>query len=80
MGGESQRLRIEVLGPLRAWRDGGPLALGPVRRQTVLAALLIRDWLAAEEKARRMEAMKPTAVTGDAAEPRKRDTGSTRDS
>ncbi|MFD0335003.1 BTAD domain-containing putative transcriptional regulator [Streptomyces erythrogriseus] len=43
MGGESQRLRIEVLGPLRAWRDGGPLALGPVRRQTVLAALLLRD-------------------------------------
>ncbi|MFJ9598851.1 AfsR/SARP family transcriptional regulator [Streptomyces althioticus] len=43
MGGDSQRLRIEVLGPLRAWRDGSPLALGPVRRQTVLAALLLRD-------------------------------------
>ncbi|MFI9267875.1 AfsR/SARP family transcriptional regulator [Streptomyces werraensis] len=43
MGGNSQRLRIEVLGPLRAWRDGSPLALGPVRRQTVLAALLLRD-------------------------------------
>ncbi|MGA5102585.1 AfsR/SARP family transcriptional regulator [Streptomyces cellulosae] len=43
MGGNSQRLRIEVLGPLRAWRDGEPLALGPVRRQTVLAALLLRD-------------------------------------
>ncbi|MFF8523642.1 BTAD domain-containing putative transcriptional regulator [Streptomyces werraensis] len=43
MGGNSQWLRIEVLGPLRAWRDGSPLALGPVRRQTVLAALLLRD-------------------------------------
>jgi hypothetical protein len=49
-------------------------------RSTVLAALLVRDWLAAEEKARRIEARMPTAVTGDAAEPRKRDTGSTRDS
>jgi hypothetical protein len=49
-------------------------------RSTVLAALLVRDWLAAEEKARRMEARIPTAVTGDAAEPRKRDSGSTRDS
>lgn len=49
-------------------------------RSTVLAALLVRDWLAAEEKARRMEARMPTAVTGDAAEPRRRDAGSTRDS
>ncbi|MDT6986123.1 BTAD domain-containing putative transcriptional regulator [Streptomyces lusitanus] len=43
MGGDSRRLRIEVLGPLRAWRDGSPLHLGPLRRQTVLAALLLRD-------------------------------------
>ncbi|WP_257134039.1 AfsR/SARP family transcriptional regulator, partial [Streptomyces sp. st140] len=35
-------LRIALLGPLRAWRDGTPLDLGPVRRQSVLAALLLR--------------------------------------
>ncbi|MDU0301148.1 AfsR/SARP family transcriptional regulator [Streptomyces sp. PAL114] len=44
MGGNfPHRLRIEVLGPLRAWRDGTPLRLGPVKRQTVLAALLLRN-------------------------------------
>ncbi|OSC61952.1 SARP family transcriptional regulator, partial [Streptomyces sp. BF-3] len=31
-----------MLGPLRAWRDGTPLDLGPVRRQSVLAALMLR--------------------------------------
>ncbi|MET8731838.1 BTAD domain-containing putative transcriptional regulator [Streptomyces parvus] len=35
-------LRIALLGPLRAWRDGTPLDLGPVRRQSVLAALMLR--------------------------------------
>ncbi|GAA1988618.1 BTAD domain-containing putative transcriptional regulator [Amycolatopsis minnesotensis] len=35
------RLRISVLGPLRAWRDGRPLDLGPVRQQAVLAALAL---------------------------------------
>ncbi|MFF9497865.1 AfsR/SARP family transcriptional regulator [Streptomyces flaveolus] len=40
-GGSPQRFRFEVLGPLRAWRDGAPLELGPVKRQTVLAALLL---------------------------------------
>ncbi|MET9057201.1 BTAD domain-containing putative transcriptional regulator [Streptomyces antibioticus] len=35
-------LRFEVLGPLRAWRGGDPLELGPVKRQAVLAALLLR--------------------------------------
>src|SRR5204862_3215083 len=34
--------RIAVLGPVRAWRDGTPLDLGPVRRQAVLAALMLR--------------------------------------
>ncbi|MCX5355583.1 BTAD domain-containing putative transcriptional regulator [Streptomyces mirabilis] len=33
---------MEVLGPLRAWRSGTPLDLGPVKRQAVLAALLLR--------------------------------------
>jgi DNA-binding SARP family transcriptional activator len=36
-------LRFEVLGPLRAWRGGTPLELGPVKRQAVLAALLLRQ-------------------------------------
>ncbi|MEU0740764.1 BTAD domain-containing putative transcriptional regulator [Streptomyces sp. NPDC006134] len=39
--GSPQPLRFEVLGPLRAWRDGAPLELGPVKRQAVLAALLL---------------------------------------
>ncbi|RLU81800.1 transcriptional regulator [Streptomyces griseocarneus] len=33
------RLRISLLGPLRAWRDGRPLDLGHLRQQAVLAAL-----------------------------------------
>ncbi|GAA3178586.1 MULTISPECIES: AfsR/SARP family transcriptional regulator [Streptomyces] len=36
------RWRIAVLGPVRAWRDGAPLDLGPVRRRAVLAALALR--------------------------------------
>ncbi|MEU6201245.1 BTAD domain-containing putative transcriptional regulator [Streptomyces sp. NPDC047061] len=40
--GSPQVLRFDVLGPLRAWRGGTPLELGPVKRQTVLAALLLR--------------------------------------
>ncbi|MEV6582671.1 BTAD domain-containing putative transcriptional regulator [Streptomyces sp. NPDC051582] len=43
MDGETpQRLRIELLGPVRAWRGTTPLALGPVRRQAVLAAMALR--------------------------------------
>ncbi|MDQ1068682.1 AfsR/SARP family transcriptional regulator [Streptomyces canus] len=38
-----QLLRCEVLGPLRAWRDGEPRELGPVKRQAVLAALLLHQ-------------------------------------
>ncbi|MFI9170863.1 AfsR/SARP family transcriptional regulator [Streptomyces lincolnensis] len=41
-GGSPEQLRVEVLGPLRAWRGGTPLDLGPVKRQTVMAALLLR--------------------------------------
>ncbi|MEV0219179.1 BTAD domain-containing putative transcriptional regulator [Streptomyces sp. NPDC050704] len=40
--GSPELLRIEVLGPLRAWRGGTPLDPGPVKRQAVLAALLLR--------------------------------------
>ncbi|MEU3692116.1 AfsR/SARP family transcriptional regulator [Streptomyces narbonensis] len=40
--GTAGRLRIELLGPVRARRDGTPLGLGPVRRQAVLAALVLR--------------------------------------
>jgi DNA-binding SARP family transcriptional activator len=36
------RLRFAALGPLRAWRDGGPVDLGPIRQQAVLSALLLR--------------------------------------
>ena len=35
-------LDFTVLGPLRAWRDGTRLDLGPVRQQALLAALLLR--------------------------------------
>ncbi|WP_344868776.1 AfsR/SARP family transcriptional regulator [Amycolatopsis ultiminotia] len=35
-------LRFSVLGPLRAWRGGRALDLGPVRQQALLAALLLR--------------------------------------
>ncbi|MFJ7957759.1 AfsR/SARP family transcriptional regulator [Streptomyces sp. NPDC096319] len=35
-------LRIELLGPVRALRGDVPLPLGPVRRQAVLAALVLR--------------------------------------
>ncbi|MFF4258783.1 BTAD domain-containing putative transcriptional regulator [Streptomyces sp. NPDC001663] len=42
-GGTPQPLRIEVLGPLRAWRGPTPLDLGPLKRQAVLAALLLRQ-------------------------------------
>ncbi|WP_405387962.1 winged helix-turn-helix domain-containing protein [Streptomyces sp. NBC_01102] len=33
------RVRISLLGPLQAWRDGRPLNLGHLRQQAVLAAL-----------------------------------------
>ncbi|MEU8843060.1 BTAD domain-containing putative transcriptional regulator [Streptomyces roseus] len=43
MDGETpQRLGIELLGPVRAWRGATALALGPVRRQAVLAAMALR--------------------------------------
>ncbi|MFD7299053.1 BTAD domain-containing putative transcriptional regulator [Streptomyces sp. NPDC059897] len=41
--GGPEWLRIEALGPLRAWRGGTSLKLGPIKRQAVLAALLLRD-------------------------------------
>ncbi|MFJ8653071.1 AfsR/SARP family transcriptional regulator [Streptomyces rochei] len=39
---ESGDLRIDLLGPVRARRGAAPLTLGPVRRQAVLAALILR--------------------------------------
>ncbi|TQE20584.1 SARP family transcriptional regulator [Streptomyces ipomoeae] len=33
---------MALLGPLKAWRGGTPLDLGPVRRQAVFAALVLR--------------------------------------
>ncbi|MFD9539829.1 BTAD domain-containing putative transcriptional regulator [Streptomyces sp. NPDC060022] len=41
-GGTPQGLRIDLLGPLLAWRGGTPVDLGPVRRRAVLAALVLR--------------------------------------
>ncbi|MFE4967281.1 BTAD domain-containing putative transcriptional regulator [Streptomyces sp. NPDC056660] len=41
--GSPQPLRFEVLGPLRAWRGGTRLELGPAKRQAVLVALLLRQ-------------------------------------
>src|SRR5215469_13765446 len=34
-------LRVEILGPLAAWRDGQPLSLGPVRQRAVLGLLTL---------------------------------------
>ncbi|GAA2785915.1 AfsR/SARP family transcriptional regulator [Saccharopolyspora taberi] len=42
VAGSAQRLRITVLGPLRAWRGDEPLDLGPVRQQAFLAGLVLR--------------------------------------
>lgn len=36
------RLRLSLLGPLRAWQGDRPVDLGPVRQQAVLAALALR--------------------------------------
>ncbi|MFE2046421.1 BTAD domain-containing putative transcriptional regulator [Streptomyces sp. NPDC059477] len=38
----SRRLRLTVLGPVRAWHDDTRLSLGPIRRQAVLVALALR--------------------------------------
>ncbi|MGP2440755.1 BTAD domain-containing putative transcriptional regulator [Streptomyces sp. JW3] len=35
------KVRISLLGPLQAWRDGRPLELGHLRQQAVLAALAL---------------------------------------
>ncbi|WP_411077535.1 AfsR/SARP family transcriptional regulator [Streptomyces sp. cmx-10-25] len=40
--GTGERLRIDLLGSVRARRGGTRIALGPVRRQAVLAALVLR--------------------------------------
>ena len=34
-------LRVDILGPLAAWRDGLPVALGPVRQRAVLGLLAL---------------------------------------
>jgi DNA-binding SARP family transcriptional activator len=38
----SDRLRVDVLGPLRAWRNGTEIPLGPPRQRAVFAALAMR--------------------------------------
>ncbi|MFE2436218.1 BTAD domain-containing putative transcriptional regulator [Streptomyces sp. NPDC059409] len=40
--GVSRRLRVELLGPVVARRGATPLGIGPVRRQAVLVALVLR--------------------------------------
>ncbi|MFJ7058195.1 AfsR/SARP family transcriptional regulator [Streptomyces microflavus] len=37
-----EQVRIDLLGPVSASRGAAPIALGPVRRQAVLAALILR--------------------------------------
>jgi DNA-binding SARP family transcriptional activator/tetratricopeptide (TPR) repeat protein/transcriptional regulator with XRE-family HTH domain len=39
--GPRSRLRLEVLGPVTATRDGAPVALGPIRQRAVLALLVL---------------------------------------
>ncbi len=40
---ESRELRFAVLGPVRAWRDGEPVATGSPQQRALLAALLLRE-------------------------------------
>ncbi|POX39268.1 AfsR family transcriptional regulator [Streptomyces sp. Ru73] len=40
--GQGQQLRFTVLGPVRAWRGGTPLAAGTPQQRALLAALLLR--------------------------------------
>jgi hypothetical protein len=40
-GSPAVGLRFEILGPVRAFRDGEPVDLGPVKQQAVLALLLL---------------------------------------
>lgn len=39
----SPAIRFEVLGPLRAWRDGVSIDLGPVQQRVILAVLLLQQ-------------------------------------
>ncbi|MGW4022764.1 AfsR/SARP family transcriptional regulator [Streptomyces sp. NPDC005009] len=40
---EPEALRFGVLGPVRAWRDGEPVATGSPQQRALLAALLLRE-------------------------------------
>jgi transcriptional regulator with XRE-family HTH domain len=40
-GNGQPRLRLEILGPVAAWRDEAPVALGPIRQRAVLALLAL---------------------------------------
>ncbi|MEU9714063.1 BTAD domain-containing putative transcriptional regulator, partial [Streptomyces sp. NPDC047976] len=42
-GSDGSGVRFSVLGPVRAWRDGEPLASGSPQQRALLAALLLRD-------------------------------------
>jgi DNA-binding SARP family transcriptional activator/tetratricopeptide (TPR) repeat protein len=42
-GGAAEVVRLSVLGPLAAWRDGTPLALGPARQRAVLGLLALHE-------------------------------------
>jgi len=42
-GAGPEGLRFGVLGPVRAWRDGEPLATGSPQQRALLAALLLRE-------------------------------------
>ncbi len=36
-----QRVRLDLLGPLQAWRNGAPVALGPMRQQALVVMLAL---------------------------------------
>ncbi len=61
MSGDSGTLRIQLLGPVRAWRDGQELRIGSPQRRAVLAMLAMRGGrpVAASEIARGLAAGPP---------------------
>lgn len=50
-GGTGAALRLQVLGPVKAWREGVALPLGGVRRQAVLGLLAVQAGVVVRQRA-----------------------------